>query len=128
MCNREGYSTYSSAGCGGGEGGFSGFSAFFALLRVVPECSASFRSWGALDDEEFFVIEGSGVALTPGVELPGVRPPVVHELVASLALFRILHVWTDTCVNVISRTTTTIIQSGEAPFSQARSLHPTLGS
>ena len=31
----------------------------------------------ALDDEEFFVIEGSlGVALTPGVLLPGVRPPV----------------------------------------------------
>ena len=30
-----------------------------------------------LDDEEFFVIEGSGVALTPGVELPGVRPPGV---------------------------------------------------
>ena len=30
--------------------------AFFALLRVVPELSASFR---ALDDEEFFVVEGS---------------------------------------------------------------------
>ena len=90
---------------GGGEGFFSGVSAFFALLRVVPELSASFRSWGALDDEEFFVIEGSRVALTPGVELPGVRPPVVHELVASLALFMILRVWTDTCVNVISRTT-----------------------
>ena len=29
----------------------------------------------------------------------GVRPPVVHELVASLALFRILRVWTNTCVN-----------------------------
>ena len=42
------------------------FAHFFALLRVVPELSAS-RSWGALDDEEFFVIEGSGVALTPGV-------------------------------------------------------------
>ena len=26
-----------------------------------------------------------GGALTPGVELPGIRPPVVHELVASLA-------------------------------------------
>ena len=49
------------------EGGFDGFSAFFALLRFVPELSASFRSWGALDDEEFFVIEGSLVALTPGV-------------------------------------------------------------
>ena len=31
---------------------FSGFSAFFALLRVVPRFSASFSSWGALDDEE----------------------------------------------------------------------------
>ena len=29
---------------------------FFALFRVVPELSASFR---VLDDEEFFVIEGS---------------------------------------------------------------------
>ena len=56
------------------------------------------------------------MALTPRVELPGVRAPVVHDLVASLALFRILRVWTDTCVNVISTTTTTIIQSEEAPF------------
>ena len=48
------------------KGFFCGFSAFFALLRVVPELSAS-RSRGALDDEEFFVIEGWGVALTPGV-------------------------------------------------------------
>ena len=31
-------------GCGGGEGCFRGFSAFFALLRVVLELSASFRS------------------------------------------------------------------------------------
>ena len=80
------------------KGGFSAFCAFFALLRVVPELSAS-RSLGALDDEEFFVIEGWGVALTPGVELPGVRPPVVHELVACLALFWIFRVWTNTCVN-----------------------------
>ena len=60
-----------------------------------------------------------GVALTPGVELPGVRPPVVHKLVASQAhAFRILRVWTDTCVNAspTTTTTTTIIQSGEAPF------------
>ena len=33
-----------SAGYGGDEGFFGGFSAFFALLRVVPELSASFRS------------------------------------------------------------------------------------
>ena len=41
----------------------------------VPGDPGSFR---ALDDEEFFVTEGSlGVALTPGVLLPGgVRPPV----------------------------------------------------
>ena len=65
--------------------GFQRCSAFFALLRVVPELSASFRSWGALDEDEFFVIEGSGGALTPRVELPGIRPPVVHESVASLA-------------------------------------------
>ena len=40
----------------------------------VPRDPGSFR---ALDDEEFFVIEGSlGVAPTPGVFLPGVRPPV----------------------------------------------------
>ena len=31
-------------GYGGGDGFFGGFSAFFALLRVIPELSASFRS------------------------------------------------------------------------------------
>ena len=46
------------AGFDGSEGVFRPFWPFFALLRVVPELSAS-RSWGALDDEEFFVIEGS---------------------------------------------------------------------
>ena len=48
--------------------GLYGF--FYAIFRAPPGClelSASFRSWGALDDEEFFVIEGSEVALTPGV-------------------------------------------------------------
>ena len=30
--------------------------------------------WGALHDEEFFVVESSGVAGTPGVRLPGVLP------------------------------------------------------
>ena len=40
-------------------GVFGSFCAFFALLRVVPELSAS-RSWGALDDEEFFVMEARG--------------------------------------------------------------------
>ena len=48
-----------SAGYGGGEGIFGAFFVIFRALPVVPELSAS-RSWGALDDEEFFVIEGSG--------------------------------------------------------------------
>ena len=61
---------------------FSGFSAFFARLRVVPELSAS-CSWGALDDEEFFVIEGSGVALTPGVSL---RCQATSRVYANLSL------------------------------------------
>ena len=51
---------------------------------MSPELSAS-RSWGALDDEEFFVIEGSGVALTPGVNLPGVGPPGVGVIAQALA-------------------------------------------
>ena len=59
-----------------------------ALLRVVLELSASFR---ALDDEEFFVIEGS------------------CQLVSALSA-GILRVWIDTCVNVISITTTTIFE------------------
>ena len=52
-----------------------GVSAVAALGR---DCPGSARQvFGALDDEEFFVIEGSlGVALTPGVLLPGVRPLV----------------------------------------------------
>ena len=43
---------------------------------------------------------GLGVALTPGIS-PNVW---------------FFHVWTDTCVNVASKTTTTIVQTGEAPF------------
>ena len=39
------------------DGFFSLIGHFFALLRVVPELSASF--FGALDGEEFFAIEGS---------------------------------------------------------------------
>ena len=41
LYNRDGYA---SSVYGGDEGFFRGFSAFFALLRVVPELSASFRS------------------------------------------------------------------------------------
>ena len=48
-----------SAGYGGGEGFFR---PFLALLRIVVELSASFR---ALDDEEFFVIEGSLCTISP---------------------------------------------------------------
>ena len=85
------------------EGLFRGFSAFFALLRVVPELSAS-RSWGALDDEEFFAIEGSGVALTPGVSPRCQATSRVHAI---LSFSRIVRVWTDTYVNVTSKTTPT---------------------
>ena len=44
------------------------FSAFLRFFRLV---------FGALDGTQFLlcVVEGRGVALTPGVELPGVRPP-----------------------------------------------------
>ena len=49
------------------KGCFSAFLGhFFALLRVVPELSASFWSWGALDEEEFFVMEGSGGSADAG--------------------------------------------------------------
>ena len=33
----------------------------------------------ALDDEEFFVVEGSGVAGSPGVSLPGDLSPTSHS-------------------------------------------------
>ena len=44
------------------------FALFFDFLGLFFE---------ALDDIQFLlcVVEGRGVALTPGVELPGVRPP-----------------------------------------------------
>ena len=50
---------------------------FFALLRLSG-VERQFSQLGGFDDEEVFVIEGWGVVLTPGVILPGVRPPVVH--------------------------------------------------
>ena len=53
------------------------FAPFFALLRLSG-VERQFSQLGVLDDEEFFVIDDWGVALTPGVVLPGVRPPVVH--------------------------------------------------
>ena len=56
------FSSSPELGYDGSEGVFRPFWPFFALLRVVPELSAS-RCWGALDDEEFFVIEGSCINL-----------------------------------------------------------------
>ena len=44
LCNTDGYDASSILGYGGDECFFRGCSAFFALLRVVPELSASFRS------------------------------------------------------------------------------------
>ena len=49
---------------GGGEGFFA---AFFGLLLTELSTGLQRTFWGALDDEEFFVVEGSGVAGTPGV-------------------------------------------------------------
>ena len=44
------------------------FASFFGFFWKI---------FGALDDAQFLlcVVEGLGVALTPGVELPGVGPP-----------------------------------------------------
>ena len=55
------FSSSPELGYDGSEGFFRPFWPFFALLRVVPELSAS-RSWEALDDEEFFVIGSGGGA------------------------------------------------------------------
>ena len=60
------------------DGVFGAFCAIFRAPPGSPGVERQFSQLGALDDEEFFVIEGWGVALTPGVVLPGVRPPVVH--------------------------------------------------
>ena len=70
---------------------FSGFSAFFELLRVVPELSASFSEPSL--DEKFFVVKGSPANLAQDfvdVHISSLQP--------------------------VSETTTTLIQSGEAPF------------
>ena len=60
------FSSSPELGYDGSEGVFRPFWPFFALLRVVPELSASFWSWGALDEEEFFVMEGSGGSADAG--------------------------------------------------------------
>ena len=53
-----------------------------SIWTLSPGVQRTF--WGALDDEEFFVVEGSGVAGTPGVRLPGVLPRVQISLSDSL--------------------------------------------
>ena len=50
----------------GCDGFLAHFAPFFALLRL-SRVERQFSQLGGLDDEEFFVIEGWGVALTPGV-------------------------------------------------------------
>ena len=54
------------------------YASFFGFFRAI--------FFGALDDKQFLlcVVEGRGVALTPGVKLPGVGPPrVARQLVDS---------------------------------------------
>ena len=77
------------------------FPLFLALLQVVPELNASFRSprWR---------------------RVPCHRGPFC-TIYGTLLTY-------DICSLMVASETTTIIQSGEAPFQQARSLHPTLGS
>ena len=61
--------------------------AYASLLRfshLSPGLRAGAHFFGALDDEEFFVIEGWGVAGTPGVRLPGVLSCVQISLSDSL--------------------------------------------
>ena len=78
-------------------------------------------------DEGFFGLFGhfSRSSGCPGVERQFFEPSSTHTCECSrapanwlLAAFKIVHVWIDTYVNVVSKTTTTttIIQSGEAPF------------
>ena len=55
----------------------------FSFFRFFFEFSGIF--WGALDGQQLLVVEGSGVALTPGVSLPGVGPPGVGVIAQALA-------------------------------------------
>ena len=54
-------------GNGSGEWAFWRILRHFSRSSSCPGVERQFAQLGALDDEEFFVIEGSGVALTPGV-------------------------------------------------------------
>ena len=60
------FSSSQELGYDGSEGFLSHFAPFFALLRLSG-VERQFSQLGALDDEEFFVIEGWVLALTPGV-------------------------------------------------------------
>ena len=52
----------------------------FFVLPTCPGVSGQVCIfWGALDDEEFFVIESSGVTGTTGVRLPGVLSRVFYN-------------------------------------------------
>ena len=59
---------------------------------------------GALDGQQLLVVEGSGVALTPGVNLPGVGPPgvgvsaqaLVHKISVKNTAARTHMLWTYT--------------------------------
>ena len=85
-------------------------------LWSCPWWCQAIRAGLVLDHQEFLVIECSGGALTPGVQLPGVRPPVVHKLVASLALrtgsVRCGQTHRFSAVSKTTTTTTTQAQTG----------------
>ena len=54
---------------------------FWPIFRTLPKGVESrvVRIFRALDDEEFFVVEGSsGLALTPAVRSQVLGPPVVN--------------------------------------------------
>ena len=50
-----------------------------ALTPVSARGLEGYQSWGALDDEEFFVVEGSGYRSRRESRLPGDSVPVLHN-------------------------------------------------
>ena len=101
-------------------------------LRSLDEAlgfGASSDKRGHFSRHEHGFFPREGVGYCPWVvALSRVSRSVLNLwLVASCCGARVA-LWTYTKRKSASKTTTTIIQSGEAPFSQARSLHPTLGS
>ena len=67
------------------------------MFRAPPDCPGVERQF-----LEPSTTKSSSLSRARGGADAWSWPPVVHELAASLALFQILRVWTDTCVNVIS--------------------------